>query len=355
MLPLLCTIDTRIMELGIGMFGDLSFDPATGKPRAAKLKLQEILEQIKLADEVGLDVFGLGEHHRPDYAVSSPEIVLAAAATITKNIKLASTVTVLSSAEPVKVYQDFATIDLISNGRAEIAVGRGSFIESFPLFGYNLKDYDQLFEEKLDLLLTINNNEVVNWKGQLRAPLVNQTVLPRATNNGQLPIWIAVGGTPASVLRAARLGLPLIVAIIGGMPEQFQPLVEFYKQEYVKNGHDIANMQIGIHSHSFVSNDTAVTDGYYYNYAAQMDRVGKSRGWGPYSKMQYNGGRRKDGALFIGNATEVTDKILYMHELFGITRFIGHMDVGDPSHAQMMKSIEIFGKEIAPAVRKALI
>lgn len=346
--------NTTIMELGIGMFGDLSFDAATGKPRSAKLKLQEILEQIKLADEVGLDIFGLGEHHRPDYAVSSPEIMLAAAASITKNIKLTSTVTVLSSAEPVKVYQDFATLDLISNGRAEIAVGRGSFIESFPLYGYNLKDYDQLFEEKLDLLLAINNNEVVNWRGQLRAPLINQTVLPRATNDGKLPIWIAVGGTPASVLRAARLGLPLIVAIIGGMPEQFQPLVEFYKQEYVKNGHEVSKMQIGIHSHSFVSNEMAVTDGYFKNYASQMDRVGASRGWAPYTKMQYNAGRAKDGALFIGNASAVTQKILYMHELFGITRFIGHMDVGDPSHADMMKSIEVFGKEIAPAVRKAL-
>jgi len=343
------------MELGIGMFGDLSFDPATGKPREAKLKLHEILEQIKLADEVGLDVFGLGEHHRADYAVSTPEIVLAAAASITKNIKLTSTVTVLSSAEPVKVYQDFSTIDLISNGRAEIAVGRGSFIESFPLFGYNLKDYDLLFEEKLDLLLNINNNEVVNWKGKLRAPLVNQTVLPRATNNGQLPIWIAVGGTPESVLRAARLGLPLIVAIIGGMPAQFKPLIDFYKSEYVKNGHDVSKMQIGIHSHSFISNDETTTADYYFNYASQMDRIGADRGWSAYTRLQYDGGRSKEGALFIGDAAEVTDKILYMHELFGITRFIGHMDVGDPSHAKMMKSIEIFGKEIAPAVRKALV
>ena len=343
------------MELGIGMFGDLSFDPATGKPREAKLKLHEILEQIKLADEVGLDVFGLGEHHRADYAVSTPEIVLAAAASITKNIKLTSTVTVLSSAEPVKVYQDFSTIDLISNGRAEIAVGRGSFIESFPLFGYNLKDYDLLFEEKLDLLLNINNNEIVNWKGKLRAPLVNQTVLPRATNNGQLPIWIAVGGTPESVLRAARLGLPLIVAIIGGMPAQFKPLIDFYKSEYIKNGHDVSKMQIGIHSHSFISNDETTTADYYFNYASQMDRIGADRGWSAYSRSQYDGGRSKEGALFIGDAAEVTDKILYMHELFGITRFIGHMDVGDPSHANMMKSIEIFGKEIAPAVRKSLV
>lgn len=341
------------MELGIGMFGDLSFDPATGKPREAKVKLHEILEQIKLADEVGLDVFGLGEHHRPDYAVSAPEIVLAAAAAITKQIKLTSTVTVLSSAEPVKVYQDFSTIDLISDGRAEIAVGRGSFIESFPLFGYGLKDYDQLFEEKLDLLLNINTNEVVNWNGQLRAPVINQTVLPRASNNGQLPVWIAVGGTPASVLRAAKLGLPLIVAIIGGMPKQFQPLIEYYKHEYVNHGHDVSKMQIGIHSHSFISNDYTVTDDYYFTYAAQMDRIGASRGWSPYTRTQYTGGRSKEGALFIGNAAEVTDKILYMHELFGITRFIAHMDVGDPSHAKMMKSIEIFGKEIAPAIRKA--
>ena len=342
------------MELGIGMFGDLSFDANTGKPRAAQIKLQEILEQIKLADDVGLDVFGLGEHHRPDYAVSAPEIVLAAAASITKNIKLFSTVTVLSSAEPVKVYQDFSTIDLISNGRAEIGVGRGSFIESFPLFGYNLKNYDQLFEEKLDLLLNINNNEVVNWRGELRAPLVNQQVLPRATNNGKLPIWIAVGGTPESVLRAAKLGLPLIVAIIGGIPKQFQPLIEYYKEAYINHGHDVAKMQIGIHSHSFLSNKPENISDYFNNYAAQMNRVGASRGWPPYAKSQYDGGRAKEGALFIGDVNEVTDKILYMHELFGITRFIGHMDVGDPSHKNMMKSIELFGKEVAPQVRKAV-
>lgn len=342
------------MELGIGMFGDLAIDEQTGKPRSAQLKLQEILEQIKLADEVGLDVFGLGEHHRPDYAVSAPEIVLAAAASITKNIKLTSTVTVLSSAEPVKVYQDFSTIDLISNGRAEIGVGRGSFIESFPLFGYDLKNYDQLFEEKLDLLLNINNNEVVNWNGELRAPLINQMVLPRASNNGQLPIWIAVGGTPQSVLRAAVLGLPLVVAIIGGQPRQFQPLIEYYKEQYVKHGHDVSKMQIGIHSHAFVSDNEADADGYYTKYAAQMDRIGASRGWPPYTKLQYDGGRSKDGALFIGEPAAVIDKILYMHELFGITRFIGHMDIGDPSHAEMMKSIELFGTQIAPAVRKAL-
>jgi len=342
------------MELGIGMFGDLSFDAQTGKPREAKTKLREILEQVKLADDIGLDVFGLGEHHRPDYAVSSPEIVLAAAAGMTRNIKLMSTVTVLSSAEPVKVYQDFATIDLISEGRAEIGVGRGSFIESFPLFGYSLSDYNQLFEEKLDLLLQINNHEIVNWKGKLRAPLVNQTVLPRALNEGRLPVWVAVGGTPESVLRAARLGLPLIVAIIGGMPKQFQPLIEFYKQEYIGNGHDPAKMQIGVHAHSFVTDNEAGADGYFFNYSAQMDRVGASRGWPPYTKVQYNGGRDPEGALFIGEPAAVVDKILYLHEMFGLTRFIGHMDVGDPSHASMMRSIELFGVKVAPEIRKAV-
>ena len=349
-----CAIKTKHMEVGIGMFGDLAIDPKTGTPADAKSKLKEILEEIKLADEVGLDVFGLGEHHRPDYAVSSPEIVLAAAAAITKNIKLTSTVTVLSSAEPVKVYQDFATIDLISNGRAEIGVGRGSFIESFPLFGYDLKDYNQLFEEKLDLLLQINNKELVNWKGKLRAPLVNQTVYPRATNAGKLPVWIAVGGTPESVVRAAKLGLPLIIAIIGGLPKQFKPLVQLYKEQYLANGHDMDKMQLGIHSHTFLSDETSVTDGYFKDYAAQMDRIGRDRGWPPYSKAQYEGGRSKEGALFIGDANEVADKILYMHELFGITRFVAHMDVGAPDHKLMMKSIELFGNKVAPIVRKAL-
>lgn len=341
------------MELGIGMFGDLAVD-ATGRYAGAGQKLKEIIEEIKLADEAGLDVFGLGEHHRPDYAVSSPEIVLAAAAAVTKNIKLMSTVTVLSSSEPVKVYQDFSTIDLLSGGRAEIGVGRGSFIESFPLFGYDLKDYNQLFEEKLDLLLNINNNEVVNWKGKLRAPVIDQTVYPRAVNNGRLPVWIAVGGTPESVVRAGKLGLPLILAIIGGMPKQFQPLVQLYKDVYEENGHDMSRMQLGIHSHSFVSDDVKTTDGYFNNYAAQMNRIGRDRGWPPYSKAQYEGGRSKEGALFIGDPNEVADKILYMHELFGITRFVAHMDVGAPDHAVMMKSIELFGTKVAPVVRKAL-
>jgi len=339
------------MELGIGMFGDLAFDQNTGKYRDAGIKIREILEQVKLMDELGIDVFAMGEHHRADYAVSSPEIVLAAAASITKNIKLASGVTVLSSSEPVKVYEDFATLDLISDGRAEIFVGRGSFIESFPLYGYSLNDYEELFDEKLELLLKINSEENVSWSGKLRAPMQNQTVYPRAKNNGKIPIWRAVGGTPQSVLSAAQLGMPLVVAIIGGMPIQFKNLIEFYKQEYLKAGHDEAEMQIAIHSHTFVSDEKEVVDEYFNNYKSQMDRIGSSRGWAPYTKMQYEGGRAKDGALFIGNANEVADKINYMKEIFGITRFIGHMDVGDPAHDVMMKSIELFGEKTAPQVR----
>lgn len=339
------------MELGIGMFGDVSFDHNTGKYRDAGVKIREIIGQIQLMDEVGIDVFAMGEHHRPDYAVSSPEMVLAAAASVTKNIKLASGVTVLSSSEPVKVYEDFSTLDLISDGRAEIFVGRGSFIESFPLYGYSLNDYEQLFDEKLELLLKINSEENVSWSGKLRAEMKNQTVYPRAKNNGKLPIWRAVGGTPQSVLSAAELGMPLVVAIIGGMPIQFRNLIEFYKQEYLKAGHPESEMQIAIHSHTFVSEDEKIIDGYFNTYKSQMDRIGSTRGWAPYTKMQYEGGRSKEGALFIGSADQVADKINYMKEIFGITRFIGHMDVGDPKDDLMRQSIELFGTKTASQVK----
>ncbi len=340
-----------MMELGIGMFGDLATDTTTGKFSKAGNKINEILAEIKLADELGIDVVAIGEHHRPDYAISAPEIILAAAASITNRIKLMSGVTVLSSAEPVRVYQNFSTIDLISNGRAEIGVGRGSFIESFPLFGYDLKDYNQLFEEKLDLLLNINNNHVVNWEGELRAPVINQTVYPRSSNNGKLPIWIAVGGTPASILRAARLGLPLVVAIIGGLPKQFLPLINYYKEEYLKHGHDESKMQIGVHAHAFLNEDPKVIDEYFNNYATQMNTIGRDRGWSPYTKLQYDGGRSKEGALFMGNAKEVIDKINYIKDMFGITRFIGHMDVGAPSHELMKESISLLANQVAPQVK----
>ncbi|MBE7176950.1 MAG: LLM class flavin-dependent oxidoreductase [Mucilaginibacter polytrichastri] len=340
------------MELGIGMFGDLQV-AADGKTQAAGQRLQEIIEEIKLMDELGLDFYGIGEHHRPDYAVSTPEIVLAAASTVTKNIKLGSAVSVLSSSDPVKLYQSFSTLDLISGGRAELMAGRGSFIESFPLFGYNLADYDELFEEKLDLLVRINNEEKISWKGRFRPELKDQQVLPRPTGN-HLNIWVAVGGTPESVLRAGRLGLPVIFAIIGGKPTQFKPLFDYYKEVYQHFGHDMNRFQVGVHMHSFFGENSRETADYYYPlYSGQMNRVGRSRGWPPYQPHQFTFGRGAEGALIIGDAAEATDKILAMQELFGLTRFSAHMDVGGPSHSAMMKSIEIFGDKIAPEVRKA--
>ncbi|MGG9962272.1 LLM class flavin-dependent oxidoreductase [Ferruginibacter sp. SUN106] len=341
------------MELGVGMFGDIQHDK-NGNIQPAGPRLQELIEEIKLMDEVGLDFYGIGEHHRPDYAVSTPEIILAAAATVTKKIKLGSAVSVLSSADPVKLYQSFATIDLISNGRAELVAGRGSFIESFPLFGYDLKDYDALFEEKLDLLLKINNEDPITWKGKFRPALNKQQVLPRAVND-HLNIWVAVGGTPESVLRAGKAGLPVIFAIIGGNPAQFKPLFEYYKEVYQHFKHDMEKFQVGVHMHSFFGEDSQqVAEEYYPLYSSQMDRIGRSRGWPPYQKQQFDLGRTKNGALIIGDANEAVDKILQMQEMFGLTRFSAHMDVGGPSHAALMKSIEIFGNKIAPKIREAL-
>jgi probable LLM family oxidoreductase len=341
------------MQLGVGMFGDL-YSNNKGETQAVRQRLQEIIEEVKLMDELGLDFYGIGEHHRPDYAVSTPEIILAAAATVTKNIKLGSAVSVLSSADPVKLYQSFATIDLISNGRAELVAGRGSFIESFPLFGCNLNDYDALFEEKLDLLLKINNEDPVTWKGKFRPALNNQQILPRAVNN-HLNIWVAVGGTPESVLRAGKAGLPVIFAIIGGSPVQFTALFNYYKEVYQHYNHDMQKFQVGVHMHSFFGEDgKQIAADYYPLYSAQMDKVGRSRGWPPYQKQQYDLGRTQKGALIIGDAKEAIDKILQMQELFGLTRFSAHMDVGGPLHKSLMKSIEIYGNIIAPAVRKAL-
>src|SRR4030095_12032518 len=341
------------MELGIGMFGDLQINK-NGEIQPAGQRLKELIEEIKLMDEVGLDFYGIGEHHRPDYAVSTPEIIIAAAATVTKNIKLGSAVSVLSSSDPVKLYQSFATIDLISDGRAELMAGRGSFIESFPLFGYSLYDYDELFEEKLELLLKINKENPVTWKGKFRPPLNNQKVLPRAVND-HLNIWIAVGGTPASVLRAGKHGLPVIFAIIGGNPAQFKPLFEYYKNVYNHFKHDMNKFQVGVHMHSFFGDDSEqIADEYYPIYSAQMDRIGRSRGWPPFQKPQYVAGRRRNGRSIIGVGNESSDKIVHLHELFGLTRSSAHMDVGGPSHKLMMRSIEIFGTKIAPKVRAAL-
>jgi len=335
------------------MFGDNHYD-INGKPLPPGERLRELIEEIKLMDETGLDFFGIGEPHRPDYAVSSPETILAAASTVTKTIKLGSAVNVLSSSDPVSLYQRFATIDQLSNGRAEIMAGRGSFIESFPLFGYNLEDYDGLFEEKLELLVKINKENPVTWEGKYRPSLNSQLILPRAVNDN-LNIWVAVGGTPESVVRAGRLGLPVIFAIIGGNPAQFKPLFEYYKKVYNHFEHDKSKLQTGVHMHAFFGEERQkIADEYYPVYSNQMDRVGSTRGWPPYERQQYDTGRGKTGHLVIGDANEAIDKILYIHELFGINRFSAHMDVGGPSHELLMKSIEIFGTKIAPKVKEAL-
>ncbi len=336
------------MELGLYTFADVGpgIDPAR--------RLHDLIEEIELADRVGLDVFGVGEHHRPDYAVSSPAVTLAAAATRTQNIRLTSAVTVLSSDDPVRIFQDFATLDLISGGRAEIMAGRGSFIESFPLFGYDLGDYDELFAEKLDLLLKLRESERVTWSGRHRAPLDDIGVYPRPLQD-PLPVWIAVGGTPQSVARAAMLGLPLAIAIIGGQPEHFAPLASFYRETARRAEHDPARLPISINSHAYVAETSQqASDEYFPTYAAMMNRIGRERGWSPMSRGQFDAGRAPRGALVVGNPKEVTEKILYEYELFGNERFMAQISVGAMSHDKTMRAIELFGTEVAPAVRKEL-
>jgi len=339
------------MEIGVGMFGDIASPLVSGKPASAGQRIQELIREIQYCDEVGLDVFAMGEHHRQDYAVAVPNIILAAAAGITQHIRLSTGVTVLSSFDPVLLYEEFAAIDLISKGRAEIMVGRGSFIESFPLYGYSLADYDGLFEEKLDLLLKINREDPVSWSGKYRAPLDKQKIFPRAFQP-ELPVWVAVGGTPASVERAARLGLPLIVAIIGGQPEQYKPLFEYYKELYTRHGHPPEQMQIGIHAHTFAGEDNEeVARKYFPYYAAQMNNIGRDRGWPPYTREQFDYGRSMAGHLLVGDANLVAEKILQLKEIGSLTRFIAHLDVGGPDHKDMMKAIEILGTKVLPQLK----
>ncbi|MDP2414787.1 LLM class flavin-dependent oxidoreductase [Daejeonella sp.] len=341
------------MELGLYTFADMLPDN-TSRSKNTHQRINDLLEEIELVDQLGLDVFGIGEHHRPDYAVSSPAIILAAAAVRTKTIKLSSAVTVLSSDDPVRVFQDFATIDQLSGGRAEIMVGRGSFIESYPLFGHSLQDYDELFSEKLDLLLQINQHEVLSWHGKHRPSFDNRGIYPRPYQDS-LPVWIAAGGTPASAVRAAKLGLPLALAIIGGMPEQFVPFIELYRQNSEKSGKNPAELQIGINSHVYIAdNSQQAADELYPSYATMMNRIGQERGWSPLSRQQFEYSRSAKGALLVGSPQEVIDKILYEHELFGHTRFLAQMSMGDMPHKNILKSIELYGSVVAPAVRKAL-
>jgi probable LLM family oxidoreductase len=309
------------------------------------------MEEIELADRVGLDVFGVGEHHRDDYAVSAPAVVLAAGAARTERIRVTSAVTVLSSDDPVRVFQDFATLDLLSGGRAEIMAGRGSFIESFPLFGYDLDDYDALFAEKLELLLEIRAAERVTWSGRHRAPLADAGVWPRPVQD-VIPIWVAVGGTPQSVIRAGALGLPLTIAIIGGQPERFVPLVDLYREALRSTGHDPATARIAINTHAFVAESGERADrAFAPSYLAMMNRIGRERGWPPSGRPEYEALRSPRGALAVGTPDEVAEKILFEHELFGHQRYIGQMSVGAVAHRDVMRSIELFGTEVAPIVR----
>lgn len=342
------------MELGICTFVDLMPDPATGKMISGYQRMQELMEEIELTEQVGLDVFAIGEHHRVEYLVSAPAVVLAAAAARTKRIKLSSAVTVLSSDDPVRVYQSFATVDLISGGRAEIMAGRGSFIESFPLFGYDLRDYDELFSEKLELLVKLNEQERVTWKGRHRAPINNLGVYPRPHQH-KLPIWVAVGGTPESAIRAGKLQLPLTLAIIGGEPHRFAPLIKLYRTTAQEAGLPVAQQQVGINAHVFLAEDSRqAADIFYPSYAEIMGRIGRERGWGPMSRQQFEAMRSPQGSLLVGSPQQIIDKILYQYELFQNTRFLAQMSVGPVPHKEMMKSIELFGTQVAPAVKKAI-
>jgi probable LLM family oxidoreductase len=326
------------MELGVYTFGDV------GPGISPQRRLTQLIEEIELADQVGLDVFGVGEHHRDDYVVSAPAVVLAAAAAKTERIRLTSAVTVLSSDDPIRVYQQFATLDLLSGGRAEIMAGRGSFIESFPLFGYDLDDYEQLFASKLEQLLALRAT------GQAR----DQPVYPRPIQD-PLPIWIAVGGTPQSVARAGYLGLPLALAIIGGQPERFAPLVELYREAAREGGHDADRLPVSINSHAFVADTTQeAADTFYGPYSAVMTRIGRERGWSPMTRGQFDAALGLHNHLVVGDVDAVVEKILFQHSIFGHSRFLAQMSIGPMPHDKVLRSIELFGTEVAPRVHEAL-
>ena len=341
------------MEIGIYTFAETRFDPATGRQLEVGQRLKDLLEEIEVADQVGLDVFGVGEHHRADYAVSAPAIVLAAAAARTQRIRLSSAVSVLSSDDPVRVFQDFATLDQLSDGRAEIMAGRGSFVESFPLFGQDLSDYDELFTEKLELLLRVRESERVTWSGRHRPAIDERPVYPRPVQD-PIPVWIAVGGTPPSVVRAGALRLPVSLAIIGAAAARLIPVVELYRETARRAGHDPSDIPLGIASHGFVAEDSqAAADLAFPPFADTMTRIGRERGWPPTTRHHFEAERGLDGALFVGSPQQIIDKILHQHEPFAHDRFLIQLTVGPMPHAQVVRAIELLGTEVAPAVRKA--
>jgi len=342
------------MQIGVYSFAETTPDATSGVTVSAQQRLRDLLEEIELADQVGLDLYGVGEHHRADFSVSAPAVVLAAAAARTSRIRLTSAVTVLSSDDPVRVFEDFATIDLISAGRAEIMVGRGSFVESFPLFGYDLDDYDDLFAEKLDLLLKLRSSERVTWSGKHRAAMNNLAVYPRPVQN-PLPVWIAVGGTPASVIRAGTLGVPLALAIIGGAPERFAPLIDLYREAGARAGHDPVSLKVGINSHGFIADTSQqAADDAYPPYAVTMGQIGRERGWPPITRARFDADRAPRGSMLVGSPQEVIDKLMFEYELFRNDRIMIQFSVGTMPHDKIMRSIELLGTVVAPAVRAAI-
>ena len=343
------------IELGLYSFGERTPDPTTGRTITAQERMQRLLEEIELADQLGLDVFGVGEHHREEFIVSAPAVVLAAAAARTKRIRLTSAVNVISSDDPVRVFQQFATLDLLSGGRAEIMAGRGSFIESFPLFGYDLKHYDELFEERLELLLKIRESERVTWSGKHRAAIHDLPVFPRPAQQ-PLPIWIAVGGSPESVVRAGILGIPMALAIIGGQPRRFAPLIELYRRAWQQGGHDPAALRVSINSHGLIEDDaSAAADDAFSAYSYVMAKIGRERGWPALTRERFDEERGPLGANLIGSPDQVAAKILYEHELFGMDRFLMQMSVGTLAHEKVLRSIELFATRVAPAVRAEIL
>jgi probable LLM family oxidoreductase len=341
------------MQIGIDSFIAAVPDSLTGQNVAPADRLTHLLEEIALADEVGLDVFGLGEHHRAEFLDSAPEVILGAAAARTKRIRLTSAVTVLSANDPVRIFQQFATIDLLSRGRAEIVVGRGSFVEAFPLFGLDLRDYDSLFANKLDLLLALRDNTHIHWSGKHRPALSGQAVYPRPLQN-PIPIWLGVGGTPASFERAGRLSLPLMVAIIGGEPHRFRPLIDLYREAGQRAGHSQEKLKVGIHTLGYVSDtDRQAADEFFPGYAQAFTEIGKERGWPPVTRHQFEALRRPTGALLVSNAEGVAEKIIRVSEsLGGISRLTFQMSIASLPHEKRMHAIELLGTKVVPLVRQ---
>jgi probable LLM family oxidoreductase len=340
------------MQVGVDSFAAQSVEDGSGGAVSASDSIRHLVERIELADQAGLDVFGVGEHHRREFLDSAPAVILAAAAARTQRIRLTSAVTVLSAADPVRVFQNFATLDLLSQGRAEMVVGRGSFIESFPLFGLQLKDYDSLFAEKLDLLLKLRENEFVHWSGQHRAPLTGQGVYPRPMQN-PLPIWLGVGGTPESFARAGMLGLPLMIAIIGGETRRFRPLVDVYREYGRRAGHAPDKLKVGVHALGYIAGTTQeAIDDFFPGYAKSFTRIGKERGWPPVTRAHFDAVRGEHGALLVGNPEEVAEKILRHGEaLGGIARITFQMDVAELSQTKLLRAIELLGSRVAPVLR----